>query len=63
MVRELKKQRIFRALKLANVMGFRVTHLFTRAAPGSVFWDALSDGYGYSVAQYTTEFASLLRIE
>jgi hypothetical protein len=45
MVRELKKQRIFQALKLANVMGFRVTHLFTRAAPGSVFCDTLSDGY------------------
>jgi hypothetical protein len=63
MVRELRNQRILRALKLVNVMGFRVTHPFTRAAPGSVFCDALSNGYRYSVAQYTIGFASLLRIE
>jgi hypothetical protein len=63
MVRELKNQRILRAPKFANVMGFRVTHPFMHAAPGSVFRDTLSDGYRYSVVQYTIGFTSSLRIE
>jgi hypothetical protein len=63
MAGELQSQRIFRALKFANVMDFWVPHPRMRAAPSLVFCSALSNGCRYQVAHYIVGFASFLRIK